>query len=216
MVEGGEAESIGQDCGRGKGGRKTLPRGEEAEAAAKCKDAAAEAEAKRQRRGRGIDARLCDARMADLDEVSKRLRKRLQFLAAQRDKRGRGRWRRRDTSPAVASSAGQRGKRGRGHWRRQDRWPAAASSEELAAGSESQVALMLQLAAPGEEAGSFLMAPGQVFASLAVAVAVVARYVDSRRGLELDCSTLGADGRSVDSSRFAGRAVGADGRGWGS
>ena len=67
----------------------------EAEAAAKRKDAAAEAEAKRQRRGRGIDARLSDARMADLDEVSKRLRKRLQFLAAQRDKRGRGRWRRR-------------------------------------------------------------------------------------------------------------------------
>ena len=140
----------------------------EAEAAAKRKDAAAEAEAKRQRRGRGIDARLSDARMADLDEVSKRLRKRLEFLAAQRDKRGRGRWRRRDMSPAAASSAGQRGKRGRGHWRRRDRWPAAASSEELAAGSESQVALMLQ--APGEAAGSFLMAPGEVFASLAVAV----------------------------------------------
>jgi len=54
--------------------------------------------------------------------------------------------------------------------------PAAASSEELAAGSESllqngqpgHVALMLQ--APGKAAGSFLMAPGQVFASLAVAV----------------------------------------------
>ena len=137
----------------------------------------ADAEAKRRRRGRGFDERLSDARMADLDEVSKRLRKRLQFLAAQRDKRGRGRWRRRHTSPAAASSAGQRGKRGRGHWRRQDRWPAAASSEELAAGSESRlqdgqppghVALMLQ--APGEAAGSFLMAPGEVFASLAVAV----------------------------------------------
>ena len=79
-------------------------------------------------------------------------------------------------SPAAASNAGQRGKRGRGHWRRRDRWPAAASSEELAAGSESllqngqpgHVALMLQ--APGKAAGSFLMAPGQVFASLAVAV----------------------------------------------
>ena len=128
----------------------------------------ADAEAKRRRRGRGFDERLSDARMADLDEVSKRLRKRLEFLAAQRDKRGRGRWRRRDMSPAAASSAGQRGKRGRGHWRRRDRWPAAASSEELAAGSESQVALMLQ--APGEAAGSFLMAPGEVFASLAVAV----------------------------------------------
>ena len=137
----------------------------------------ADAEAKRRRRGRGFDERLSDARMADLDEVSKRLRKRLQFLAAQRDKRGRGRWRRRHTSPAAASSAGQRGKRGRGHWRRRDRWPAAASSEELAAGSESRlqdgqppghVALMLQ--APGEAAGSFLMAPGEVFASLAVAV----------------------------------------------
>ena len=54
-----------------------------------------------------------------------------------------------------------------GHWRRRHRWPAAASSEELAAGSESQL-LMLQ--APGEAAGSFLMAPGEVFASLAVAV----------------------------------------------
>jgi len=137
----------------------------------------ADAEAKRRRRGRGFDERLSDARMADLDEVSKRLRKRLEFLAAQRDKRGRGRWRRRDMSPAAASSAGQRGKRGRGHWRRRDRWPAAASSEELAAGSESRlqdgqppghVALMLQ--APGEAAGSFLMAPGEVFASLAVAV----------------------------------------------
>jgi hypothetical protein len=151
----------------------------EAEAAAKRKDAAAEAEAKRQRRGRGIDARLSDARMADLDEVSKRLRQRLQFLAAQRDKRGRGRWRRRHTSPAAASSAGQRGKRGRGHWRRQDRWPAAASSEELAAGSESQVALMLQ--APGEAAGSFLMAPGEVFASLAVAVVDAQRATMRRR-----------------------------------
>ena len=136
----------------------------------------ADAEAKRRRRGRGFDERLSDARMADLDEVSKRLRKRLEFLAAQRDKRGRGRWRRRDMSPAAASNAGQRGKRGRGHWRRRDRWPAAASSEELAAGSESlqngqppgHVALMLQ--APGEAAGSFLMAPGEVFASLAVAV----------------------------------------------
>ena len=148
----------------------------------------ADAEANRRRRGRGFDERLSDARMADLDEVSKRLRKRLEFLAAQRDKRGRGRWRRRDMSPAAASNAGQRGKRGRGHWRRRDRWPAAASSEELAAGSESRlqdgqppghVALMLQ--APGEAAGSFLMAPGEVFASLAVAVVDAHRATMRRR-----------------------------------
>ena len=65
---------------------------------------AAEAEAKRRRRSRGIDVRLSDARLADLDEVCKRLRKLLQSLAAQRGKRGRGRWRRRDRSPAAAST----------------------------------------------------------------------------------------------------------------
>ncbi len=64
---------------------------------------------------------------------------------------------------------------------------AAASSEELAAGSESllqngqpgHVALMLQ--APGKAAGSFLMAPGQVFASLAVAVVDAHRRATMRR-----------------------------------
>ena len=44
---------------------------------------AADAEAKRRRRGRSIDVRLSDARMAELDEVSKRLRKLLQLLAPQ-------------------------------------------------------------------------------------------------------------------------------------
>jgi hypothetical protein len=65
--------------------------------------------------------------------------------------------------------------------------PGAASSEELAAGSESllqngqpgHVALMLQ--APGKAAGSFLMAPGQVFASLAVAVVDAHRRATMRR-----------------------------------
>ena len=132
----------------------------------------ADAEAKH-RRGRGFDERLSDARMAELDEVSERLRQRLEFLGAQRDKRGRGRWRRRVISPAASSSAGQRGKPGRGHWKRRDRWPAAASSEELTTGSEDvqpprHVALMLP--APGETACSFFLAPGEVFASLAVAV----------------------------------------------
>ena len=133
----------------------------------------ADAEAKRRRRGRSFDTRLSDARMADLDEVSKRLRQRLEFLAAQRDKRGRGRWRRRVISPAASSSAGQRGKPGRGHWKRRDRWPAAASSEELTVEVQNvqtprHVSLMLQ--APGAAAGSFLMEPGEVFAMIAVAV----------------------------------------------
>jgi ubiquitin len=65
----------------------------------------ADAEAKRRRRGRGIDVRLSDAQLAELEEVCKRLRKLLQSLAAQRDrKRGRGLGR----SPAAASSAGPR------------------------------------------------------------------------------------------------------------
>ena len=133
----------------------------------------ADAEAKHRRRGRGFDERLSDARMAELDEVSERLRQRLEFLATQRCKRGRGRWRRRVISPAASSSAGQRGTPGRGHWKRRDRWPAAASSEELTTGSEDvqpprHVALMLP--APGETACSFFLAPGEVFASLAVAV----------------------------------------------
>jgi hypothetical protein len=111
--------------------------------------------------------------MADLDEVSKRLRQRLEFLAAQRDKQGRGRWRRREISPAASSGTGQRGKSGRGHWRRRDRWPAAASSEELTVEVQNvqtprHVSLMLQ--APGAAAGSFLMEPGEVFAMIAVAV----------------------------------------------
>jgi hypothetical protein len=47
-----------------------------------------DAEDKRRRRGRGIDVTLSDARMADLDEVSKRLRELLQRLTTQRGKRG--------------------------------------------------------------------------------------------------------------------------------
>ena len=54
----------------------------------------ADAEAKRRRRGRGIDVTLSDARMADLDEVSKRLRELLQRLTTQRGKRGSVHWRR--------------------------------------------------------------------------------------------------------------------------
>ena len=92
-----------------------------------------------------------------------------------------GHWRRRRRSDKRNLGHGTTGRPGPalrpGHWRRRDRCPAAASIEELAAGSASQlqsgqppghVALMLQ--APGKAAGSFLMAPGQVFASLAVAV----------------------------------------------
>jgi hypothetical protein len=76
-----------------------------AEDAANCKQAA-DAEAKRRRRGLGIDVHLSDARMAELDELSKRLRKLLQRLTAQRWPHGRGHWRRRNRSPAAASSAG--------------------------------------------------------------------------------------------------------------
>ena len=68
----------------------------------------ADAEAKRRPRGRGLDVTLSDARMAELDEVSKRLRELLQRLTTQRGKRGRVHWRRRDRSPAAASSAGPR------------------------------------------------------------------------------------------------------------
>ncbi len=57
-----------------------------------------------QRRSRGIDVRLSDARLAELDEVSNRLRKLLQLQAAQRGPRGRGHWSRR--SPPSAPSAG--------------------------------------------------------------------------------------------------------------
>ena len=116
----------------------------------------------RQRRGRGIDARLSDARMADLDEVSKRLRKRLQFLAAQRDKRGRGRWRHRDTSPPASSP---RKASGRASGR-----PSGKASEGPAAGPESKHLHALVLQAPGEADASFSTAPGEVFASLVVAL----------------------------------------------
>ena len=47
-----------------------------------------DAEDKRRRRGRGIDVTLSDARMADLDEVSKRLRELLQRLTTQRGSAG--------------------------------------------------------------------------------------------------------------------------------
>jgi hypothetical protein len=67
-----------------------------------------ETKAKHRRRGRGIDVRLSDAWLADLNEVCKLLSKLLQSLVALRDKRGRGRRRRRDRSPAAASSAGPR------------------------------------------------------------------------------------------------------------
>jgi hypothetical protein len=133
----------------------------EAEDAAKRKEAAAEAEAKRQRRGRGIDVRLSDARLAELDEVSKRLRKWLQLLAAQRGPRGRGHWRRRDRS-AASSPRKNSGKASEG--------PAAgAESEPRHRQPPGHVADALMVQAPGEADGSFLTAPGEVFASLAVA-----------------------------------------------
>jgi hypothetical protein len=121
----------------------------------------ADAEAKRRRRGRRIDVTLSDARMAELDEVSKCLRELLQRLTTQRGKRGRVHWRRRDRSPA-ASSAGPRKDSGK-------------ASEGPAAGAEPKplppvhVADALMVQAPGEADGSVLTAPGEVFASLAVA-----------------------------------------------
>ena len=122
----------------------------EAEEAKRRQDAEAE-EAKRRRRGRGIDVRLSDARLADLDEVCKRLRKLLQSLAAQRGKRGRGRWRRKDSgNDSEGPSAG-------------------AESEPLHGQPPGHVADALMVQAPGEADGSFLTAPGEVFASLAVA-----------------------------------------------
>jgi len=126
---------------------------------------AAETEAKRRRRGRGIDVRLSDARLADLDEVGKRLRKLLLSLAAQRAKRGSGRWRRRDRSPAAASSAGPRKDSGKAS----EGPSAGAESEPLHGQPPGHVADALMVQAPGEADGSVLTAPGEVFASLAVA-----------------------------------------------
>ena len=140
---------------------------------------AAEAEAKRRRRGRGIDVRLSDARLADLDEVCKRLRKLLQSLAAQRGKRGRGRWRRRDRSPAAASSAGPRKDSGKAS----EGPSAGAESEPLHGQPPGHVADALMVQAPGEAHGSFLTAPGEVFASLAVSVMCAHLRATMRRHL---------------------------------
>jgi hypothetical protein len=140
---------------------------------------AAEAEAKRRRRSRGIDVRLSDARLADLDEVCKRLRKLLQSLVAQRGKRGRGRWRRRDRSPAAASSAGPRKDSGKAS----EGPSAGAESEPLHGQPPGHVADALMVQAPGEAHGSFLTAPGEVFASLAVSVMCAHLRATMRRHL---------------------------------
>jgi hypothetical protein len=125
---------------------------------------AADAEAKRRRRGLGIDVHLSDARMAELDELSKRLRKLLQRLTAQRWPHGRGHWRRRDRSPAAASSAGPRKYSGKA-----SEGPAAGAEPKPRHGQPGHVAHAFMVQAPGEADGNFLTALGEVFTSLAVA-----------------------------------------------
>jgi hypothetical protein len=108
--------------------------------------------------------RLSDARMAELDEVSKRLRKLLQRLTAQRGPCGRGHWRRRDRSSAASSRAGPRKDSGKA-----SEGPAAgAEPRPLHGQPPGHVADALMVQDPGEAEGSFLTAGG-VFASLAVA-----------------------------------------------
>jgi hypothetical protein len=136
----------------------------EAEDTAKRKQAA-DAEAKSRRLGRGIHVRLSDACVAELDEVSKRLRKLLQRLTAQLGPCERVHRRRRDRSPAAASSAGPRKDSGKA-----SEGPAAgAEPKPLHSQPPGHVADALMVQAPGEADGSLLTAPGEVFASLAVA-----------------------------------------------
>jgi hypothetical protein len=106
---------------------------------------------------RCIDVRLSDARLPELDEVSKRPRKLLQLLAAQR-----GHWRRR--SPKAAPSAGLRKDKAI------EGTAARAESEPLHGQPPGHVEGALMILAPEEEDGSLLTAPGEVFASLAASV----------------------------------------------